>query len=47
VISDFAPNNATMTATIPEPGAWVLMIGGFAFVGGLLRRRNLRAALPV
>ena len=47
VISDFAPNNATMTASIPEPAAWALMIGGFAFVGGLLRRRNLRAALPV
>lgn len=47
VISDFAPNNATMTATVPEPAAWALMIGGFAFVGGLLRRRSLRAALPV
>jgi hypothetical protein len=46
-ISDFAPDNATMTASIPEPAAWALMIGGFAVAGGTLRRRNRRAAVPV
>ena len=47
VISDFAPDNATMTASIPEPATWALMIGGFAVAGGALRRRNRQAAVPV
>ena len=38
-IADFAPNNATI-ASVPEPGAWALMIAGFGMVGGLLRRRR-------
>jgi hypothetical protein len=29
---------------VPEPAAWALMIGGFAIMGGVLRRR--RALLP-
>jgi hypothetical protein len=31
---------AVVTAPIPEPGAWVTMIGGFALIGGLMRRRK-------
>jgi hypothetical protein len=41
VISDFAPDNATLAAAaVPEPAAWSLMLGGFALVGGTLRRRR-------
>jgi hypothetical protein len=37
-ISDFAPQNALMTA-VPEPAAWALMLAGFGLVGATLRRR--------
>ena len=37
-ISDFAPDASTVTATIPEPGAWALMITGFGLAGAMLRR---------
>lgn len=33
------------TAPIPEPGAWALMIGGFALTGAALRRRARLANL--
>lgn len=46
-ISDFAPDNATLSAAVPEPAAWALMIAGFGFAGGALRRRSQRAAVPV
>jgi hypothetical protein len=45
-VSDFAPNDGTIAA-VPEPGAWALMIAGFGLVGGLIRRRSHRAAVPV
>jgi hypothetical protein len=45
-ISDFSPNNSTLAA-VPEPATWALMIAGFGLAGGLLRRRNLRTAVPV
>lgn len=32
-----------ITASVPEPATWAMMIGGFAVVGGALRRR---AAVP-
>jgi hypothetical protein len=38
-ISDFAPNNATITG-VPEPMSWALMLVGFAAVGSLLRARR-------
>lgn len=44
VISDFAPDNATLAAAagaVPEPAAWSLMLGGFGLVGGTLRRQRL------
>jgi len=28
------------TAAVPEPSTWLMMIGGFAFVGGSMRRRK-------
>ncbi|OAN66140.1 PEPxxWA-CTERM sorting domain-containing protein [Sphingomonas sp. TDK1] len=28
---------------VPEPASWAMMIGGFAFVGGMLRRRRSMA----
>jgi len=42
-ISDFAPNDSTLAA-VPEPAAWSMMLGGFALVGGTLRRRRPRLA---
>ncbi len=27
-------------AAVPEPASWAMMIGGFAFIGGALRRRS-------
>lgn len=38
-LADFAPENSTI-APIPEPAAWALMISGFGFAGGVLRRRR-------
>lgn len=31
-------------APVPEPASWAMMIGGFALVGGVLRRRAMRPA---
>ena len=33
-----------ITAAVPEPASWALMIGGFGLVGGAMRRRTLRAS---
>jgi hypothetical protein len=33
-----------VVSTAPEPGTWVMMLGGFGLVGGALRRRRLLAA---
>lgn len=30
---------------VPEPATWAMMIGGFAFIGGMMRRRTAAAAL--
>jgi hypothetical protein len=40
-IADFAPNNATLTATaVPEPASWGMLIAGFGVIGAALRRRK-------
>jgi hypothetical protein len=46
-ISDFAPQNANLSA-VPEPAAWAMMIAGLAMIGGLLRsRRQTGSALAL
>jgi hypothetical protein len=36
----FAVDNLSLTAGVPEPMTWALMILGFGLVGGAMRRRN-------
>jgi hypothetical protein len=38
--------NATLTYTsqVPEPGTWLMLLGGFAMVGGAVRRRAATVA---
>jgi hypothetical protein len=36
--------SANITAAIPEPASWALMIGGFGMAGAMLRRRRSLAA---
>lgn len=43
-IGDFSTAPPPMTAAIPEPSTYALMLGGLAFVGQLARRRAARAA---
>jgi hypothetical protein len=43
-IADFAPDARNITATVPEPGTWAMMIIGFGFAGTALRRRVTAAA---
>ncbi len=41
VLADFAPNNQLLTAaSVPEPAVWAMFVGGFAVIGGALRRRR-------
>jgi hypothetical protein len=42
VISDFAPDNATVAAAgaVPEPANWMMMLGGFGMMGGALRHQR-------
>lgn len=35
-----------LTANIPEPGVWAMLISGFGLIGVALRRRRGRALLP-
>lgn len=40
--ADFAPQNATITATaVPEPATWALMIFGFGLAGATVRGRRV------
>jgi hypothetical protein len=41
VISDFAPDNATVSAAaaVPEPASWIMMMVGFGALGARMRRR--------
>jgi len=39
-IADFAPDASSFAADVPEPGAWALMILGFAMTGAAMRRRR-------
>lgn len=42
-ISDFAPNNANISAAVPEPATWGLLLIGFGAVGFAMRRRQTPA----
>jgi len=42
-ISDFAPDDKSFAAGVPEPASWGMMIGGFSAIGGLMRRRRIVA----
>ena len=37
-------DDASLTAAVPEPGTWALMIVGFGMVGAAARRRNAAVA---
>lgn len=43
-IADFAPGDRTITASVPEPAAWAMMILGLGFAGTALRRRPAASA---
>ncbi len=34
--------DAVFATPVPEPGTWAMMIAGFGFVGGAMRRRRRR-----
>lgn len=53
VVETTAPTTSSLTVgyslsgptvpSVPEPASWAMMIGGFAILGGAMRRRTLRA----
>ena len=36
--------SSTVTAAVPEPATWAMMIAGFGLVGGAMRRRSTKIA---
>ncbi|MCW5760908.1 MAG: PEP-CTERM sorting domain-containing protein [Phenylobacterium sp.] len=38
--ADWSFDNVRLVNTVPEPGTWALMIGGFGLAGSALRRRR-------
>jgi hypothetical protein len=46
-LADFAPDASSFTASVPEPASWTMMIAGFGFVGGALRRQDKRTGTGV
>ncbi|HEX5377697.1 MAG TPA: PEPxxWA-CTERM sorting domain-containing protein [Phenylobacterium sp.] len=46
-IVDFAPDNSTFKASVPEPATWAMMVLGFGAMGAMLRggRRRSEPAL--
>jgi hypothetical protein len=43
-IADFAPDNSSFFASVPEPAAWALMLAGFGMLGASARRRRPQMA---
>ncbi|WP_084253554.1 PEP-CTERM sorting domain-containing protein [Sphingomonas pituitosa] len=46
-ISDFAPENATLAAAVPEPASWAMLMLGAGAAGGMLRYRRRRTTLAL
>jgi hypothetical protein len=50
-ISDFAPNNQLLSANglvaVPEPASWLMMLLGFALIGGVMRVRRRRTGKAI
>ena len=44
-ISDFAPNDGTITASVPELATWGMLLLGFAGIGAMTYRRKSKPAL--
>ncbi|MDB5482388.1 MAG: hypothetical protein JWO83_3441 [Caulobacteraceae bacterium] len=40
----FGVSELTYSASVPEPSTWAMLLGGFGFIGYVLRRRVLRTA---
>ncbi len=47
-IADLAPDGRSITASVPEPASWAMMIAGIGLVGSVMRRRErpTAAGLP-
>jgi len=43
-ISDFAPDDKSFAAGVPEPASWGMMIAGFGAIGGMMRKRRIVAS---
>jgi hypothetical protein len=43
-VADFAPENSTLSAAVPEAGTWAMMVAGFVVLGGTMRTRRRTAA---
>ena len=46
VVTQVVPPPPTVTTAVPEPASWVMMLAGFAMLGGALRRQRRDRALP-
>lgn len=43
--NDYGLDDISVTAAVPEPATWAMMIAGFGLIGGLMRRRNNQGAV--
>jgi len=44
--NDIATLTVSHIAAVPEPATWAMMLAGFAFVGGVMRRRRITSYSP-
>ena len=45
LIDSVTAASAVITASVPEPATWAMMIGGVGMAGGVLRRRKTKASV--